>query len=287
MENYLLYGNLPSSSAHTLFKGRRKGSVAYAGVHRYLKANKTLVAQAVHLHHQLDHHNVLKFLEWYETRQHVWIVTELASGGTLSDVMDLDGPIPLENITPFFKDLASGLNYIHSMGLVYCNLHPSVVYLDTTGSLKLGEFIHTHRVNEEKWTIADLDQSLKECFSSMMKDEVMDVHELAASARRSSIPVQSLYPFYLAPEVLQSACFSFSSDLWSLGCLLLEMITGTSPFIAINPEELKHTVLHHDPLQGSVNQKEKLWGVIEGLLTKRVDKRWGWEILADHALLQP
>ena len=286
MEKYLLYGNLPSSSANTLFKGRRKRSVAYAGFYRYLKANKSLVAQAVHVHHRLDHRNILKFLEWHESPQHVWIVTELASGGTLSDVMDLDGPIPLENITPFFEDIASGLSYIHSMGLVFCNLHPSAVYLDTTGSLKLGEFIHTHLLNEEKWTIGSLNQSLKEYFLSLMKDEVVDVHELAASARRSPLPVQSLYPFYLAPDVLQSACFSFSSDLWSLGCLLFEMITGTSPFIATSPEKLKHTVLHHDPLQGLVTEKEELWRVIQGLLTKRVDERWGWKILTGHILLQ-
>lgn len=288
MENYLLYGSLPSSSASSLFKGRKKGSIAYVGVHKYLKECRVLVSQAVQIHHQFDHHNVLKFLEWYETRQHIWVVTELTSGGTLSDVMDLDGPIPPEKISPFLNDLAGGLNYVHSKGIVLCNLQPSYVYLDTTGSLKLGEFIHAQRVNEEKWTVGTLNQSLNEYFSVVEKDrKVLDVHELAATAKHGCLPFHSLFPFYLSPEVFQSACFSFSSDLWALGCLLLEMIEGASPFVATSLKELKHVVFQHDPLHGKLVEEEEVWAVVEGLTVKDVNERWGWERLVNHALLQP
>lgn len=81
----------------------------------------------VQLMHLLDHDNVLRFLEWYETPQHIWVITELAIGGSLRDILEQDGFIPGPNIGAFVSDIVAGLDYIHSRGVIYCDLQPGKV----------------------------------------------------------------------------------------------------------------------------------------------------------------
>ena len=75
----------------------------------------------------LDHAHVLMFREWYETPKHIWVITELASGGTLADILEQDGCIPFPQVVDFVRDIASGLNYVHSRQIVYCDLQPHKV----------------------------------------------------------------------------------------------------------------------------------------------------------------
>ena len=77
--------------------------------------------------HSLDHDNVLKFLEWYETPKHIWVITELATGGSLADILEQDGCIPPPNLNNFVSDVAKGLHYLHSRNIIYCDLQPKKV----------------------------------------------------------------------------------------------------------------------------------------------------------------
>ena len=75
----------------------------------------------------LDHAHVLMFREWYETPKHIWVITELASGGTLADILEQDGCLPFPQVVDFVRDIASGLNYVYSRQIVYCDLQPHKV----------------------------------------------------------------------------------------------------------------------------------------------------------------
>ena len=75
----------------------------------------------------LDHAHVLVFHEWYETPKHIWMITELANGGTLADILEQDGYLPFPQVVDFMRDIASGLSYVHSRQIVYCDLQPHKV----------------------------------------------------------------------------------------------------------------------------------------------------------------
>ena len=77
--------------------------------------------------HSLDHQNILKFLEWYETPKHIWVISELASGGTLAEILEQDMVIPPDKVGGFVKDIAAGLHYLHSCEVLYCDLQPKKV----------------------------------------------------------------------------------------------------------------------------------------------------------------
>ena len=77
--------------------------------------------------HFLDHQNVLRFFEWYETPKHIWVITELASGGTLAEIIEQDGRISADKVGGFVGDIATGLHYLHCNHILYCDLQPKKV----------------------------------------------------------------------------------------------------------------------------------------------------------------
>ncbi len=57
----------------------------------------------------------------------MWVITELASGGTLAQILEQDNHIPPGKISDFFTDISSGLRYLHSVDILYGDLQPSKV----------------------------------------------------------------------------------------------------------------------------------------------------------------
>lgn len=292
MENYLLYGEICHTDLLTLFKGRRKSAIAYVSIHRYDSLSLDQVTANVRILHSLDHTHILKFLEWYQSPQHVWMVTELASGGTLADVMELDGPIPLNKLQHFITDILLGLNYVHSQGYVMCDLIPSKILLDSNSTLKLYDFSLAHRHGDKQWTSEYIQEGIKQYFSKFIDEsqKVYDLSELVLKAKRISLP-RFPSPFYLSPESVTSCLFSFQSDLWSVGCIMYELWSGFCPFVAETPQDLIHLILHEVPrdmckeTKEMISDKDEMLTIMRGLLAKDRLSRIDWSDLEKMSTL--
>lgn len=77
--------------------------------------------------HDISHPNVVQFHEWYETSNHLWLVVELCTGGSLADILTQDLYLPESSIRDFGLHLVTGLHYIHSLGILFHDLQPSKV----------------------------------------------------------------------------------------------------------------------------------------------------------------
>jgi serine/threonine protein kinase len=75
----------------------------------------------------LRHPNIVEFHEWYETSNHLWLVVELCTGGSLETVIAQDNNLPESAIGKFGVDLVTGLHQIHSLGIIFSDLKPSKV----------------------------------------------------------------------------------------------------------------------------------------------------------------
>ncbi|XP_064405391.1 serine/threonine-protein kinase ULK4-like [Halichondria panicea] len=259
MENYLLCGELQSQEegvsawptpVSLVYKGRRKGSVQFVGIGKYDKQDKKYIENGVQLMHSLDHENVLKFSEWYETPQHIWVITELAIGGTLSHILHQDGCIPSPNIHDFVRDIAAGLTYIHSRGVLYCDLQPSKIVLDGRQLLKLSDF-----------TLA---KTMADCHNHYNLTSL--VHTLLTPSGKDRPLKYAPSPFYAAPELfVDGGQFSPASDLWSLGCIVYELSLGCKPFDSNDPDLLLQSISCIQP--NAVVQSPETAQLLSNLLT--------------------
>uniref|UniRef100_A0A1X7U4D0 Protein kinase domain-containing protein n=1 Tax=Amphimedon queenslandica TaxID=400682 RepID=A0A1X7U4D0_AMPQE len=288
MENYVLYGEISSKPWCTVFKGRRKRTVEYVSIHKYSTELYETLSHNVNQLSHLDHTHILQFLEWYRSPQHIWLVTELASVGTLADLMSADGPVPLESIPSFVSDILSGLNHAHLMGVVIRDLCPAKIYLDACGNLKLSDFSLAIDLKKNKDDDDNINvmKDIEQFYSSIINinEKLLVQNNDADSTKSVDIPgVNSLTqqhsiqppsnhkdsahspllalnahhfsspslpsPFYLSPESIEHSLFSIGTDLWSIGVIMYELWTGKCPFSGDTHTDLVHSIISYEPVE--------------------------------------
>uniref|UniRef100_A0A8D3EDR1 Unc-51 like kinase 4 n=1 Tax=Scophthalmus maximus TaxID=52904 RepID=A0A8D3EDR1_SCOMX len=233
MENFMLYEELGSGSSSVVYKGRRKGSLSYVAIVRADKAKRPEITNHVRLSHALYHQNIVRFHEWYETSNHIWLVVELCTGGSVESVIDQGGCLSEDVVRVFGWDLVKGLKHIHESGIIFSDLKPAKILLDGSGTLKFGNFCLSKVEGE----------TLESFFYLLFTSEEADGTENFDKMRKR---LQGS-PTYSAPEVLQGSETSMSSDLWALGCVLYYMYTGKPPFYSDSCTELSEMIMYQEP----------------------------------------
>jgi len=161
----------------------------------------------------LDHPHICTVYEVGETAEG-WVFLAMAycDGETLKQRM-VRGPLSIDEATGLAVQVAEGLAVVHRQGVVHCDLKPSNVLLTACGVAKLCDF-----------GIARVQGS----------DETM------TSGVRGT-------PAYMAPERLRGEPAGPGSDLWSLGVILYEMLTGEPPFKSEQAIGVFGCILHSSP----------------------------------------
>ena len=128
MDNFILYDDICKTENSTVYKGRRKGSINFVAIHCIDKILRPEITNLVRLTFEMSHQNTVKFYEWYETSNHLWLVVELCTAGSLETLLEQDGCLPEASIKQFGIDICEGLFYCHSIGLLFCDLIPRKVF---------------------------------------------------------------------------------------------------------------------------------------------------------------
>ena len=250
MNNYHIYDEIGRGKSSVVYKGRKKKTIEYLAVKSVEKSRRNKILNEVRIMHTLDHENILKFYNWYETKNHLWIIFEYCAGGSLLALIEQDKKINEQAVRSFGFDLIRALLYLHSSGIIYSDLKPSNILFTEYGLLKLSDFGLATR-------ILDL------------------VQDKDLNSKKGT-------PFYMAPELFQDeGVHSFYSDLWSLGCVLFELASGQPPFVSTYFQELVAKIVS-EPTPNLPEMSKDFNNLVADLLQKEPSKRISWEELVNH-----
>ena len=168
----------------------------------------------------LSHPNILDIHDVGAENGVSWAVTELLEGQTLKARLD-EGALPWRRAVEIALALAEGLEAAHSRGIVHRDVKPSNVFLTSDGRVKILDF-----------GIATLDDSV--AFSQGGRD-VTEPHAIVGTAG------------YLSPEQVRRETADARSDIFALGCVLYEMVTGRRAFPGETPPEALVATLRGEP----------------------------------------
>ncbi|XP_042391332.1 serine/threonine-protein kinase RUNKEL-like [Zingiber officinale] len=255
MNNYHIYVVVGKGKHSLVYKGRKKKTIEYFAIKSVEKSQRSKILHEVRMLHSLNHPNVLRFYSWYETTAHLWLVLEYCVGGDLMTLLKQDRQLPENSIHDLAFDLVKALQFLHSKGIIYCNLKPSNILLDEFGFAKLCDFGLARRlIDIEKNTIAALPQS-----------------------KRGT-------PCYMAPELFHDGgIHSYASDLWALGCVLYECYTGRPPFTGTEFTQLVKSIIS-DPIPALPDSTSNSFlSLINALLVKDPAQRIEWTELCEHS----
>ncbi|TYZ63795.1 hypothetical protein PybrP1_007326 [[Pythium] brassicae (nom. inval.)] len=185
MENYSIYDEIGRGTHSFVYKARRKRSIEYVAVKSTAKSRMDKILNEVQLLHKLDSRHVLKFYNWYESQNHIWLILEFCIGGDLLNLITQDKSLPEDAVRLFGSELVAGLQYLHSNSIIFCDLKPASILIDEFGSLKLADFGLARRIPSRD--------------------------------APANPPLAPGSPNYMAPELFhQPAVHSFASDFWAL-----------------------------------------------------------------------
>ena len=193
----------------------------------------------------LEHPNIVTIFDSGTHDGSAFLVMELLSGPTLAEFVADRGPLPEPEAARLGAQIAAGLAAAHRAGVVHRDIKPSNLMFSSSGMLKILDF-----------GIARLSQTTAPALTT-------------TNAVIGSAP-------YLSPEQAVGASADERSDLYSLGCVLMMMVTGRPPFTGEQPVAILHQHVSTAPPLLRERQPEvspALEALVGQLLNKRSDAR--------------
>jgi serine/threonine protein kinase len=172
---------------------------------------------------QLNHPHIAAVYDLGEEEGRAYIVMEYVEGLPLADLIP-EGGMPAEQACRYAAQIAAALGFAHQQGVVHGDLKGSNVIVTAEGDAKLVDFGLGRRVPRNGAT--------------EVSGACLELTEAGAAA--GTLP-------YLAPEVLRGNPASRESDVWALGVLLYQMVTGELPFRGATPFELSVNIMVGTP----------------------------------------
>ncbi len=159
--------------------------------------------QEVQLNRKVNHPNVVRIFDVGRDEETVYFTMEYVEGISLKDKI-ARGPMQFEEVKRIMRDICSGLAAIHAAGIVHRDLKPGNVMLEAGGNAKIADF----------------------GIATTATSDITAHNELLGCAH------------YIAPEIWKGKDATSKTDLYSVGVILYEMITGKTPFNEGSPTDL-------------------------------------------------
>ncbi|KND94991.1 Calcium/calmodulin-dependent protein kinase [Tolypocladium ophioglossoides CBS 100239] len=222
-----------------------------------VKGNEKMVYDELDMLQRLKHPHIVQFVDWFESRDKFYIVTQLAVGGELFDRICDQGKFTEKDASQTIKQVLSAVDYLHDKDVVHRDLKPeNLLYLtrDLDSNLILADFSIAK-------TMGSKDDELKTMAGSFG---------------------------YAAPEVMQQKGHGKPVDMWSLGVITYTLLCGYSPFRSENLGDLvrectSSQVVFHERYWKDVSQDAK--DFILRLIVPDPEERWNSQQALGHIWL--
>ena len=149
-----------------------------------------------------------------------YIVMEYVDGVTLRDIVHTDGPLPPRRAIEIIADACQALNFSHQNGIIHRDVKPANIMISTTNAVKVMDF----------------------GIARAIADSGNSVTQTAAVIGTAQ---------YLSPEQARGDSVDARSDVYSLGCVLYEILTGEPPFTGDSPVAVAYQHVREDPVPPS------------------------------------
>jgi serine/threonine-protein kinase len=174
-----------------------------------------------------------------------YIVMEYVEGVTLRDIVHTDGPLPPRRAIEIIADACQALNFSHTAGIIHRDVKPANIMISSTNAVKVMDFGIAR-------AIAD-------------SSSVTQTAAVIGTAQ------------YLSPEQARGDPVDARSDVYSLGCVLYEILTGDPPFTGDTPISVAYQHVREDPIPPSERHEgisPELDAVVLKALAKNPENRY-------------
>ncbi|MCO5555692.1 hypothetical protein L7F22_009237 [Adiantum nelumboides] len=159
----------------------------------------------------LKHPNIVKYKGSEKTREYLFIILEYCENGSLQHICKRFGKFPEGLVGVYISQILEGLIYLHDQGVIHRDIKGANILTTKDGSVKLADF---------------------------------GVATKAGSLVGNNAVVGS--PYWMAPEVIDQSGATTASDIWSVGCVVIELLEGKPPYHQLDPMPALFRIVQDD-----------------------------------------
>lgn len=159
----------------------------------------------------LKHPNIVKYKGSEKTREYLFIILEYCENGSLQHICKRFGKFPEGLVGIYLIQILEGLIYLHDQGVIHRDIKGANILTTKDGSVKLADF---------------------------------GVATKAGSLLGNNAVVGS--PYWMAPEVIDQSGATTASDIWSVGCVVIELLEGKPPYHQLDPMPALFRIVQDD-----------------------------------------
>jgi len=239
-------------------KSDEKNKLAIKIMSKKSKVNEMLYNHEVDILKQLDHSNILNFIDSFEDPSNFYVLTELCRGGELFDrIVDKDFEFTERLASKYVRTMLSSLKHCHDRNIVHRDLKPE-------------NFVFKSRANDAEIVLIDFG-----CAKTVNDDQ--EYKDLVGT------------PYYLAPESARASTRRFgktlkSSDIWSIGVIAYVMLTGRPPFNGKSNPDIFRAILQQ---KLKFPRDTKLSESFQTFVRSVLKKGWEQRPTVEEALANP
>ncbi|GAA5925359.1 uncharacterized protein JCM15063_005005 [Sporobolomyces koalae] len=149
----------------------------------------------------LQHENIVQYLDSSTDGQHLNIFLEYVPGGSVAALLSNYGAFEEALVSKFVRQILTGLDYLHEREIIHRDIKGANILVDNKGNIKISDF----------------------GISKKVEDNLLSSAKVHRPSLQGSV-------YWMAPEVVKQTAYTSKADIWSLGCLVVEMLTGAHPW---------------------------------------------------------
>ncbi|TKY63311.1 Serine/threonine-protein kinase ATG1 [Spatholobus suberectus] len=220
--DYVVGKQIGEGSFSKVWHGRHKVhgtevAIKEISMHRLNKKLQESLMSEIYILKRINHPNIICLHDIIQVPGKIHLVLEYCEGGDLSMYIQQHGRVPEATAKHFMQQLAAGLQVLRDNNLIHRDLKPQNLLLSR---------------NDEK---------------SVLK--IADFGFARSLQPRSLAETLCGSPLYMAPEIMQLQKYDAKADLWSVGAILFQLVTGRTPFTGNNQIQLLQNILKSTELR--------------------------------------
>ncbi|CAH1101326.1 unnamed protein product [Psylliodes chrysocephalus] len=258
MDKYEVIGTLGEGSFGRVYKAKQLSTgilVALKVISKRGRSAKELKGfkRECEIQRDLHHPNIIQMLDSFETENEIVVITEFAHK-ELTTVLGKVGYLPEEKVQTIVWDLVSALYYLHSNRVLHRDLKPQNILLDVNNVAKLCDFGFARNMSTGTHVLTSIKGT----------------------------------PLYMAPELIDEKPYDYTADLWSLGCIIYELLMGSPPFCTSSILHLIRLIRHEQIQWNNLATflSASCISFLKGLLQKNPAKRMTWNEILVHPFVK-
>lgn len=181
----------PAPGANTQSDNRKKGMIE-------------ALKREIGLLRDLRHPNIVQYLGCSSSADYLNIFLEYVPGGSVQTMLNSYGALPEPLVRSFVRQILTGLSYLHNRDIIHRDIKGANILVDNKGTIKISDFGISKKLEA----------------SNILNGANNNKHR---PSLQGSV-------FWMAPEVVKQTSYTRKADIWSLGCLVVEMMTGSHPY---------------------------------------------------------